>query len=85
MSTVRPGEAVNGCTEERKEIRRIQYSIAYLYIMYIHTCVGGKITRSAELGEALGTEVMEEVLVLFGKLLPWSVVDSSSSVAELSM
>ena len=34
MSTFRPGEAVNGCTEERKEIRRKKYLI-YLCIMYI--------------------------------------------------
>ena len=35
MSSVRPGEAVNGCTEERKEIK---YLIIHLYIMYIYLC-----------------------------------------------
>ena len=35
MSTVRSDEAVNRCTEEEKEIRRIKYLIVHLYVMYI--------------------------------------------------
>ena len=63
MSTVRQGEAVNGCTEERKEIRRIKYLLfIYIYILYIHVWVV-ELIRVDELGGALGAEVMEEVLV----------------------
>ena len=56
MSRVIPGVAVNGCTEERKEIKieiRKIYLIIYLYIMYTY------LVGVAELGGALGTEVME--------------------------
>ena len=35
MSTVRPGEAVNGCSEVRKEIRKIKYLIVHLCSMLI--------------------------------------------------
>ena len=66
MSTVRPGVAVNGYTEEGKKKNKI---INYLFIYYVYIPVWVvEFLGVAELGGALGTEVMEEVLVLFGKL-----------------
>ena len=55
MSTVRLGEAVNECSEVRKEIRKIKYLIVHLYIMLIVWVV--RLLGVAELGGAVGAEV----------------------------
>ena len=68
MSTVGPDEAVNGCTEERKQIRRMKYFIVYLYIVYTYLCRGGRnyYIGVAELGldGVLGTEIVEKSALL---------------------
>ena len=62
MSTVRPCEVVNGCTDERKEIRRMKYLIVYFYIVYTYLYGGGGLLGVAEPGGKQATEVVEEVL-----------------------
>ena len=67
MSTVIPGVAVNGCTEE---IKRIKYLIGikkknilnYIFIYYVSYLV--KLLGVAALGGAMATEVMEVLVGL---------------------
>ena len=68
------------CTEERKAIRRIKYLFIHYYVYIIMWVI--KLLGVTDLGGALGKEVNEELLIWFGRLLLWSVGDSSSLLAD---
>ena len=68
--------------KENKKNKILNY--LFIYYVYIFGWVV-KLLGVAELGVALVTEMMEAVLVSFGKSFPWSIGDSWSSMAGSSM